>query len=77
MTIACAFRWGVALVGFHYVGHCLPHRGTPFQVQGMCRETTPLEADIEKKVRFWFLYFVKHVLECLILIYVLYKSDVI
>ena len=32
-------KCGVALVGFCSVGHCSPRRGTPFQVQGMCRET--------------------------------------
>ena len=40
MTIACALRWEVALVGFNSVGHYSPRRRTPFQVQGMCRETT-------------------------------------
>ena len=40
MTIACALRWGVASVGVYSIGHCSPHRGTPFQVQGVCRETT-------------------------------------
>ena len=40
MTIACALRWGVASVGVFSIGHCSPHRGTPFQVQGVCRETT-------------------------------------
>ena len=28
------FRWGVTLVGKFSTGHCLPRRGTPFQVQG-------------------------------------------
>ena len=28
MSIACALRWGVALVGFHSTGHCSPSRGT-------------------------------------------------
>ena len=40
MTIACVFRWEVASVGVYSTGHCSPHRGTPFQVQGMCREMT-------------------------------------
>ena len=30
--IACAFRWGVTLVGIYSTGLCSPHRGTPFQV---------------------------------------------
>ena len=28
--IACALRWGVALVGVILIGHCSPHHGTPF-----------------------------------------------
>ena len=39
MTIACALRWGVASIGVYFTGHCSPHHGTPFQVQGVCRET--------------------------------------
>ena len=39
-TITYALRWGVASVGVYSIGHCSPHRGTPFQVQGVCRETT-------------------------------------
>ena len=39
-TIAYALRWGVASVGVYSIGHCSSHRGTPFQVQGVCRETT-------------------------------------
>ena len=40
MTIACELRWRVASVGVYSTGHCLPHCGTPFQVQEVCRETT-------------------------------------
>ena len=40
MAIACALRWGVSSVGVYSTGHCSPRRGTPFQVQGVCRETT-------------------------------------
>ena len=40
MIIACALRWGVASVGVYSTGHCSPRRETPFQVQGVCRETT-------------------------------------
>ena len=40
MTIACAVRWGVASVGVYSTGHCSPRRETPFQVHGVCRETT-------------------------------------
>ena len=39
MTIACALRWGVAFVEVYYTRHCSPRSGTPFQVQGVCRET--------------------------------------
>ena len=37
--IACALRWGVALIGVILTGHCLPSRGSPFQVQGLHRWT--------------------------------------
>ena len=45
LTFSCLslyvhFRWGVALVGKFSTGHCLTCCGTPFQVQGMYRETT-------------------------------------
>ena len=33
--IACALRWGVALVEVTLTRHCSPRRGTPFQVQVM------------------------------------------
>ena len=39
MTITCALRWGVAFVGIYSTMHCSPRRGTPFQVQGVFRET--------------------------------------
>ena len=39
MTIACVLRWGVAFVGVYSTGHCSPCCGTPFQVQGVCKET--------------------------------------
>ena len=39
MTIACVHRWGVASIGFYSTRHYSPYRGTPFQVQGVCRET--------------------------------------
>ena len=39
MTIACALRWEVASVGVYSTGHCSPCCGTPFQVQGVCKET--------------------------------------
>ena len=39
MTNAYALRWGVASVGVYSTRHCSPRRGTPFQVQGVCRET--------------------------------------
>ena len=34
MTIACALRWGVALVEFQYAGLCSPSRGTPLSGTG-------------------------------------------
>ena len=40
MTITCALRWGVAFVGVYSIVHCSPSHGTPFQVQGVCWETT-------------------------------------
>ena len=40
MPIACALRWGVASVGVYSTWHCSSHYGTPFQVHGVCRETT-------------------------------------
>ena len=39
MTIACALMWGVASVGVYSIRHCSSRRGTPFQVQGVCKET--------------------------------------
>ena len=33
------FRWRVAIVGEFSTGHCSPRCGTPFQVQGVYRET--------------------------------------
>ena len=38
--IACALRWGVALVGLILTGHCSPRRRNPFQVQVMYRRMT-------------------------------------
>ena len=38
--IACAIRWGVALIEVVLIGHCSPRRGTPFQVQVMYRQLT-------------------------------------
>ena len=40
MAIVCAFRWGIASVGVYSTRHCSPRHGTPFQIQGVCRETT-------------------------------------
>ena len=39
MTITCALRWRVTSVRVYSTGHCSPRRGTPFQVQGVCKET--------------------------------------
>ena len=38
--IACALRWGVALIGVILTGHCLPRHGTPFQLQVMYKRLT-------------------------------------
>ena len=78
MTIACSLRWGVALVGFHSIGHCSPSRGTLLSdigdVQG---DDAHQRLIMRRKLNYGFdSYFVKHVLEFLILIYVLYKSGV-
>ena len=41
LSLHAHFRWGVALVGdFFFIGYCSPRCGTPFQVQGLYRETT-------------------------------------
>ena len=39
MPLHVPFRWEIALVGEFSTGHCSPRRGTPFQVQGVYRET--------------------------------------
>ena len=39
-TIACALRWGVALVGDYHYWLCSPHRGTRFSGQVRCRRLT-------------------------------------
>ena len=40
VTIACAFRWGVAFVGdYHYWALLTPSWDPPFQVQGVCTRT--------------------------------------
>ena len=40
-TIACALKWGVALVGdYHYWALLTPVVGPPFQVQVRCRRLT-------------------------------------
>ena len=63
MTIICALRWGVASVGVYSIGHCLSRRGTPFQIQGMCRETAPTRGRHceENRVIALVLTFVKHI----------------
>ena len=38
--IACALRWGIAMVGVILTGQCSPRCGTPFQVQVMYRRLT-------------------------------------
>ena len=65
----------VALIGFHSTGYCSPSRGTPLSgtedVQGDGAHEKPL---MRRKPDCGFdLYFVKHVLEFLILIYVVIR----
>ena len=38
--IACALRWGIALIEVILTRHCSPIRGTLFQVQVMYRQLT-------------------------------------
>ena len=38
--IACALRWGVALVGVILTGHCSSRHGTPFLEQVIYRKLT-------------------------------------
>ena len=63
MTIACALSWGVASVRVYSIGHCSPHCGTPFQVQGVCRETTLTQGCLceESRVMALILTFVKYI----------------
>ena len=66
ITIACALRWGIDLVGFYFAGHCSPRRGTPFtvNVQG---DGAHQRLILRRNLDCGFdLYFVKHILECLI-----------
>ena len=78
MIIACELRWGVASIGVYSTGHCSPHRGTSFQVQEVCRETTFTRGRHceESRVVALVLTFVKYYNK-LVLIYVMYKSVVI
>ena len=78
MTIACALRWGVALVGFHSTEHCSSSRGTPFSgTRDVQRDDSHYRPIMRIKPDCGFnSYFVKHVLEFVILIYVLYKSSI-
>ena len=39
--IACALRWGVALVGVILIGHCSPHHGTPLSGAGYVQAADP------------------------------------
>ena len=40
-TIACALRWGVALVGDYHYGLCSPRRGTPLSSTGQVQAADP------------------------------------
>ena len=63
MTIAYALRWGIASVGVYSTGHCSPYRGTSFQVQRVCRETTLTQGHHyeENRVVALILTFVKYI----------------
>ena len=62
--IICALRWGVFLIRAIFIRHCSSRRGTPFQVQVMCRWLTLIWDRMCEEDRLWiWFYFVKHVLE--------------
>ena len=79
MTIACVLRWKVASVGVYSTRNCSPHRGTPFQVQGVCKEMA-LTRDChceESRVVALVLTFVKYIRTNCFDIYFCVKSIVI
>ena len=79
VAITCALRWGVTHVGdYHYWALLTLSRENYFRYRECSGIRCSLEATFEKKADMWLdIYFVEHVLELLILIYVRIKSDVI
>ena len=63
--------------GIQLLGIAHPVKGKLFYVQGVFEKTALTRGRFEKKADMWLdIYFVEHVLELLILIYVCIKSDV-
>ena len=79
MTIECALRWPVAFVGVYSIGHYSPRCGTPFQVQGVCRETALTQGCHyeESRVVAFVLTFVKYIRTNYFDIFLCVKSIVI
>ena len=77
-SIALALRWGVTHVGDYHYWHCSPRRGIPLSGTRRVREDDTRERSLlrRKPTCGFDIYFEKHVLEFLILIYVLIKRDV-
>ena len=78
VAITCALRWGVTHVGdYHYWVLLTLSRENYFRYRECSEKRCSLEAAFKKKAGLWLdIYFVKHVLKFLILIYVCIKSDV-
>ena len=51
MPLHMHFRWGVTLIGKLSTGLCSPRRGTPFQVQGLSRETVRSRGSVWEESR--------------------------
>ena len=79
VAITCALRWRVTYVGdYHYWALLTLSRENYFRCRECSERRHSLEAAFEKKADMWLdIYFVEHVLELLILIFVRIKSDVI
>ena len=78
VSITCAFRWGINHVGdYHYWALLTLSSEHYFRYKECSGRRCSLEAAFEKKADMWLNnYFVEHVLELLILIYVCIKNDV-
>ena len=51
--IACALRWGVAVVGVYPTGHFLPCLGTPCRYREYTGGWRSLEVAVMKKTELW------------------------